>query len=131
MKTSITQLKESIADAKARHVEATKDLKKIEKDMSEFNNNKDSKLAELQKNLDKLKKTLAASNASIKPLHQSVREAMVEAEQCGGDLAAAQEQLQDAETTLNAQREEIDSLIANQRQTTVCISLNLTRSNTA
>lgn len=114
MKTQITQLKQDIADAKARHDEATKEAKRIEKDMADFNKNKDSKLAELQKSLDQLKKALAKSNASIKPLQQEMRDAMLESEQCGSDLAAAQEQLYDTEVTFAAQQEEIDGLIAEQ-----------------
>lgn len=114
MKTTITQLKHDIADAKVRHDEATKEAKRIEKDMADFTKNKDSKLAELQSSLDKFKKALAKSNASIKPLQQEMREAMLESEQCGSDLAASQEQLHDTEVTLSAQQEEIDSLIAEQ-----------------
>lgn len=48
MKTTIQQLKSDILEAKARQAQATKDVKQIERDMNDFNNNKDSKLAELQ-----------------------------------------------------------------------------------
>jgi structural maintenance of chromosome 2 len=48
MKESIIQLKKVIVDAKARQDEATKDIKRIERDMKDFDNNKDGKLAELQ-----------------------------------------------------------------------------------
>src|ERR1700753_421564 len=105
MKSTISELKEAIADAKARHDEATKEIKKIERDMKEFNSNKDSKLAELQVSLDKLKKALTKSNASIKPLQQEGRSAMVESEQCGGDLTTTQEQLQDVKATISAQHD--------------------------
>ena len=114
MKTQITQLKQDIADSKGRHDEATKEAKRIEKDMAEFNKNKDSKLAELQKSLDQLKKALAKSSSSIKPLQQEMRDAMLESEQCGSDLSAAQEQLHDSEVTLSAQQEEVDGLAAEQ-----------------
>lgn len=124
MKTTITQLKSDIADAKVRHDEASKEAKRIERDMAEFNNNKDSKLAELQKDLDKLKKALAKNSAAIKPLQQEVRDAMLESEQCGSDLAAAQEQLQDADTTLKAQREEIEELSAEQVKAKVSSTLS-------
>src|ERR1700734_2749457 len=69
MRSNIKQLKEDIANAKVRHNEATKDVQRIERDMAEFSNNKDSKLAELQGSLEKLKKALSKSNESIKPLH--------------------------------------------------------------
>ncbi|KAF2235617.1 putative nuclear condensin complex subunit Smc2 [Viridothelium virens] len=116
MRTSAAQLKTDIADAKARQDEATKDVKRIERDMSEFNNNKDSKLAELQSSLDKLKKALSKNSASVKPLQQEMREAMMESEQCGTDLAAAQEQLQDAQMTVTTQQEEMDGLVKEQNQ---------------
>jgi structural maintenance of chromosome 2 len=48
MKANIIQLKKDITDAKVRQDEASKDVKRIERDMKDFDNNKDSKLAELQ-----------------------------------------------------------------------------------
>jgi structural maintenance of chromosome 2 len=123
MKQNIAQLKEDAKAAKARQDEANKDIERIERDMSEFNNNKDSKLAELKSSLDKLKKALTKNNASIKPLQSEVREAMVESEQCGSDLAAAQEQLEDAQTTLKSQKEDIDGLLAEQTKAKVRVSV--------
>jgi structural maintenance of chromosome 2 len=114
MKQTVAQLKEAVKAAKTRQDEANKDVKRIERDMSEFSNNKDSKLAELQSSLEKLKKVLTKNNASIKPLQSAMREAMVESEQCGSDLAAAQEQLEEVQTTLKLQQEEVDELTAEQ-----------------
>jgi structural maintenance of chromosome 2 len=94
-------------------------VKRIEKDMADFSKNKDSKLAELQKDLEKLKKALTKNSAAIKPLQQEVRDAMLESEQCGSDLATAQEQLQDIEVTLKAQEEEIATLTVEQARTKV------------
>ena len=119
MKQTIAQLKEDVKAAKIRQDEANKDAKRIERDMSEFSNNKDSKLAELQSSLEKLKKALTKNNASIKPLQSEMREAMVESEQCGSDLAAAQEQLEEVQTTLKSQQEEIDELLAEQTRVKV------------
>lgn len=116
MKQSVAQLKEDVKSAKARQDEAKTNIKRIERDMSEFSNNKDSKLAELHSSLEKLKKALSKTSAAIKPLQSEVREAMVEYEQCGSDLAAAQEQLEDVQTTLKTQQEEIDELLAEQKQ---------------
>jgi len=119
MKQTIAQLKEDIKAAKTRQDEANKDVKRIERDMSEFSNNKDSKLAELQSSLDKLKKALNKNSASIKPLQTEMREAMVESEQCGSDLAAAQEQLEEVQTNLQSQQAEVDELLAEQSRVQV------------
>jgi structural maintenance of chromosome 2 len=48
MKDTIVELKESIKDAAARQNQAKQDAARIEKDMNEFKNNKDSKLQQLQ-----------------------------------------------------------------------------------
>jgi structural maintenance of chromosome 2 len=122
MRQTIAQLKEDIKAAKTRQDEANKDAKRIERDMSEFSNNKDSKLAELQSSLEKLKKALAKNNASIKPLQTQMREAMVDSEQCGSDLAATQEQLEEVQTNLKSQQEELDELLAEQSRVKVMLS---------
>ncbi|KAL6711008.1 Structural maintenance of chromosomes protein 2 [Coniothyrium glycines] len=116
MKQSIAQLKEDVKTAKARQDEANKEVKRIERDMSEFNSNKDSKLAELQSSLVKLKKALSKNNATIKPLQTEMREARVESEQCSSDLAAAQEQLEEVQSTLRSQQDEVNQLLAEEAQ---------------
>lgn len=110
MKANIEQLKKDISDAKARQAEASKDIKRIEKDMSEFNDNKDSKLAELQESLDSLKKSLAKNSNSVKTLQKELQASRLESEQVGSDLSAAEEQSAEAENALNAQKEEVKSL---------------------
>lgn len=110
MKKAIAQSKQDITDAKARQDEAAKEVKRIEKDMKEFSSNKDSKLAELQQAVEKLRSVLQKSSIAIKPLQQEMRDANLESEQCGGDLSGAKESLEEAEGTLKAQNEEIASL---------------------
>jgi structural maintenance of chromosome 2 len=48
MKDTVVELKQAIKDAAARQDQAKQDVKRIEKDMNEFKNNKDSKLQQLQ-----------------------------------------------------------------------------------
>lgn len=110
MREQIAVAKQEIKDASDRHTEAAKDVKRIGKDMSEFSNNKDSKLAELEKSLEKLKKEWTKNSAAIKPLQQELREAKLDSEQCGGDLAAVRESLEEVETSLKTLREEIANL---------------------
>lgn len=112
MKEAIVTLKGVVTAAKSRQEEASKEAKRIEKDMADFSKNKDSKLVELQSQVGQLKKSLTKETAAIKPLQQSVRDAMLDAEQCGADLSAAQESLQDADTNLQAQVQELEALTA-------------------
>lgn len=110
MKANITKLKEDLANAKVRYDAATDDVKRIEKDMAEFSGNKNSKLAELSKNVEKLKKDLSKDQAALKPLQKELQEARIESEQCGTDLASAQEQLEEAITTIRGQEEELATI---------------------
>ena len=110
MKECIVQLNSGIAEAKTRHAEANKDIKRIEKDMSDFSNNKDSKLAELQSSLDALKKSQTKASSAWKILQKDAQEARLETEQTGSDLAAAQEQFQEVEAALKIQGDEIQAL---------------------
>lgn len=130
MRAAIEQLKQVMTEAKARQKQATEEAKRVEKDMNEFSKNKDSKLTELQVSLDKLKKSLTKQSAAIKPLQQEVRDAMLEAEQCGSDLFAAQEQSQDAETTLRAQKEELAELSVEQTSVKVSVIVTAVLSST-
>lgn len=110
MKANIGQLKNDIADAKTRQTEASKDIKRIEKDMSEFSDNKDSKLAELQASVDALKKSLSKNSNAVKTSQKELQSSRLESEQVGSDLSAAEEQSAVSENTLKAQMEEIESM---------------------
>ena len=121
MKANIAQLKVDLTEAKKRQDEASKDIKRIEKDMKDFDSNKDAKLVELQNSLDALGKALEKNGASVKAMQKELQGARLDSEQVGGDLATAQEQLQEVEHNLKVQEEELASLHAEQNKVKVCI----------
>ncbi|KAI0478885.1 P-loop containing nucleoside triphosphate hydrolase protein [Xylariaceae sp. FL0804] len=82
--------------------------------MKDFENNKDSKLIELQNSLDKLRATLAKNSGNVKSLQKELQSAQLDSEQVSGDLAAAREQLQEVEVAIKSQEEEIQDLIRKQ-----------------
>jgi len=114
MKETIAQLKSDSAEAKKRQSEASADVKRIEKDMKDFENNKDSKLVELQSSIDKLRQTLAKNTATLKTLQKELQNAQLDSEQVSSDLAAAREQLLEVELAIKAQQEEIEDLAKKQ-----------------
>ncbi|KAL9488481.1 hypothetical protein ACSS6W_000758 [Trichoderma asperelloides] len=109
-KATIAELQESISDARTRQAEASADIKRIEKDMKDFDNNKDAKLVELQKSLDKLRGSLDKNSAAVKTLQKELQGAQLDLEQVGGDLSAAREQLQEVEVAIKAQQQDIEEL---------------------
>lgn len=119
MKTSIEKLKKGIVDAKTRQTEASKDIKRIEKDMKDFSNNKDSKLAELQDMVASLKRTQTKALTAVKTLQKELQSARLEAEQAGADFGAAQDQLTEIDETLKVQMTEVDELKKEQAQAKV------------
>ncbi|QPC78445.1 hypothetical protein HYE68_009197 [Fusarium pseudograminearum] len=110
MKSTIKELKESIAEAKTRQAKASADVKTIEKDMKDFDNNKDGKLVELQKALDKLRAGLGKNAAAVKTLQKELQGAQLDSEQAGFDLSTAREQLQEVEVAIKAQQKDIEDL---------------------
>ncbi|KAH8160401.1 hypothetical protein CIB48_g7846 [Xylaria polymorpha] len=114
MKSNISQLKTDSTEAKKRQAEANADVKRIEKDMKDFENNKDSKLVELQANLDKLRNTLTKNSVTVKTLQKELQNAQLDSEQVSSDLAAAREQLLEVELAIKAQQEEIEDLAKKQ-----------------
>lgn len=119
MKANIVQLKIDMVEAKTRQAEATKEAKRIEKDMKEFSSNKDDKLAELQTSLEALKKGLTKNSIAVKTLQKDVQNSRLDSEQAGSDLSAAEEQLAEADSTLRSQKEEIVALQKEQAQAQV------------
>lgn len=119
MKTNIDQLKKNISEAKVRHTEATKDIKRIERDMSDFHDNKDDKLAELQSSAEKLRKLQIKSSVAVKTLQKELQSARLESEQAAADVATAQEQLAEVDASLKAQGFELQGLQEEQRQAKV------------
>lgn len=118
MKATIAELQKSISDAKSQQAEANADIKRIEKDMKDFDNNKDGKLVELQKSLDKLRVSLEKNSAAVKTLQKELQGAQLDLEQVGGDLSAAREQLQEVEVAIKAQQKDIEDLVKQQAKVT-------------
>ncbi len=119
MKANIEQLKKDTIEAKSRQSEASKDIKRIEKDMKDFDSNKDNKLAELQSTLNALKKAQIKNSVSVKTLQKELQSGRLEAEQAGADFGAAQEQLAEVHSTLKAQEDEVHDLRQEQAQVKV------------
>ncbi|KAK4087511.1 hypothetical protein Purlil1_8101 [Purpureocillium lilacinum] len=118
MKSTISELQESISEAKKRQTEASADVKRIEKDMKDFDTNKDAKLVELQKSIDKLRAGLDKNSAAVKTLQKELQNAQLDLEQVGSDLSAARDQLQEVELGIKAQQQDVEGLAKQQAELT-------------
>jgi len=109
MRRQIIELKEVLNTAKAAQAVAEKDVKRIEKDMADFSNNKDGKLQELETSLSRLKKTLTETSASVKTLQKELQDARLESEQATLDISGAEEQLGEIDSNIQAANAELES----------------------
>lgn len=116
MKQSIIQLREDTKKAKSKESEALAAVKTIEKDMADFNKNKDSKLKELERSLADLKKNLSKTSASVKAMQKELQEARLESEQASSDLTTAEEQLAEIQASIVSQQAEISGLLEEQKE---------------
>ncbi|PHH73060.1 hypothetical protein CDD82_5671 [Ophiocordyceps australis] len=116
MKATIVELEASIVQAKERHAEASADVKRIEKDMKDFDTNKDAKLVELQKSLDRLRGSLSENSGAMKRLQKELQTAQLDLDQAGGDLSTAREQLQEVQMGIRAQEQDVEDLAKQQAQ---------------
>ena len=114
MKDTLVQLKSNLIEAKKRQDEAQNDVKRIEKDMKDFESNKDGKLVELQISLDTLRKSLTTNSATVKNLQKELQSARLDSEHIESDLTTALEQLRDSEQALKSQEVEIAALVSEQ-----------------
>ncbi len=78
--------------------------------MSDFNDNKDDKLAELQSSVEKLKKSQFKNSVAVKTVQKELQSARMESEQAASDVASAQEQLAEVKASLKAQGCELQDL---------------------
>ena len=110
MKSGIVELKEAIILAKTNQDQAKADIKTIEKDMSEFKNNKNGKLSALQKEVDQLKAVLSKESAAVKAQQKSYQALQIDLDQLNGDLTAALAQVEENTSSLESQKAEIAAL---------------------
>ncbi|QRV81363.1 structural maintenance of chromosomes protein [Ceratobasidium sp. AG-Ba] len=92
LKRNITQLEATIANAKERKKEAEAEATKLEKDMKEFGQNKDSKLKELKADIVKKRADVAKKAGKFKELQKEHQVAQMELEQMETDIVKAEEE---------------------------------------
>ncbi|KAM3512025.1 hypothetical protein MY11210_004351 [Beauveria gryllotalpidicola] len=116
MKTTVAELQASIVEAKARQAEANADVKRIEKDMKDFDNNKDGKLIELQRSVDGLRADLQRKTGAVKALQKRLQGAQLDLEQVKTDLTASREQLQEVGCNIKTQENDMQEVSKQQDQ---------------
>ncbi|ORX40472.1 P-loop containing nucleoside triphosphate hydrolase protein [Kockovaella imperatae] len=109
-KARLAELKEVINQAKEKQKVATADVKRLEKEMEDFKNNKDSKLNEMKAEIAKKKKDLGTKTAQIKTRQKEVQTAELELQQLESDLESAKNEITEAEAAHEKTKSEHQAL---------------------
>ncbi|KAG8682903.1 Structural maintenance of chromosomes protein 2, partial [Ceratobasidium sp. 394] len=119
LKRSMTQLEATIASAKERRKEAEAEAAKLEKDMAEFGQNKESKLKELKADIVKKRSDVAKKSAKFKELQKEHQVAQMELEQTEADIVKAEEEVAAAQAAVVDSEKQTKELKAKQEKVEV------------
>lgn len=92
----MTELKAVVEQAKEKQKTASADVKRLEKEMDDFKNNKDSKLKEIKADIANKKKELAKQTTQVKLRQKEVQTAELEIQQLESDIEAARAEVKEA-----------------------------------
>lgn len=85
---------------------AAAEVKRLEKEMNDFKNNKDSKLKEIKADITAKKKELAKKTSQVKARQKEVQTAELELQQLETDLESAHTEVEDAIAAHNKSKDE-------------------------
>lgn len=109
-KKTITELQEAIAAAKERQKASAAEAKRLEKEMAEFENNKDSKIDELKARVKKMKADMQKQSVAVKSRQNEVRTMELELEGADGEIQEAEEALAESRAASEASQKEFKKM---------------------
>ncbi|GHJ85021.1 hypothetical protein NliqN6_1423 [Naganishia liquefaciens] len=98
-KEELVKLRETIEESKAKQKQSVAECKRLEKEMADFKNNKDSKLKQIKADIADRKKAIAKQTGNIKSRQKEFQTAELEIEQLESDIKTAHAEVKDAKAS--------------------------------
>lgn len=117
LKEQIKQQEEIRDQARITKQKAMEDCQRIEAEMNDFNDNKDTKLDEMTVRVEKLKSQLKKSSTKLKDMQRTVQTFELEIEQLVSDVATCEEDMQKVRDSITEYKASISEMRAEIRNT--------------
>ncbi|PWN52575.1 putative SMC2-chromosome segregation protein [Violaceomyces palustris] len=111
-KASISELRSTIESAKAKQKQASAEAKRLEREMEEFDKNKDSKLDQIKKSIKTKKAEVQKQSATIKSKQNEVRTVELELEQTRVEVSNSEKGLEESRLSVSKAGRELDEMRA-------------------
>ncbi|POY73859.1 hypothetical protein BMF94_3029 [Rhodotorula taiwanensis] len=109
LKTMIAELQGKVSEAKAKHKEAIADVKRIEREMAELQNDKGSKVKQIKADIVKKKAEASKLEEAVEALRNEALTDELELEQMQKDIAKAGVDVAEARTQVDKLRQSLAS----------------------
>ncbi|KAI7861921.1 RecF/RecN/SMC [Spinellus fusiger] len=110
IKQQIENYKASVVEAQKDRAKAVADYKRIEKEMNEFNDNKDSKLSEMTKNVEHTKLQLSHKSQKLQDMQRAVQTLQLEIDQLETDIGACEQNIVESCATIHLYKQTAELL---------------------